>query len=146
MSQMPRYGRAFRQFDLASCSWVNYWHESRFFNVLTFFYCCHVLRFFYIFNVLTIIWTFLHLWRDLRRQYVECIRTYNKMQLRNKSQIPLRYLVRSWFEAGRKHVRSWSATSFEPDSVMEFGFEPVCDQLRTSIEPASVIQFSFNIT
>ena len=23
-----------------------------------------------------------------------------------------------------------SATSFEPDSVMEFGFEPVCDQLR----------------
>ena len=38
-----------------------------------------------------------------------------------KSQIPLRYLV-----------RSWSPTSFEPDSVMEFGFEPVCDQLRTS--------------
>ena len=23
------------------------------------------------------------------------------------------------------------ATSFEPDSVMEFGFEPVCDQLRS---------------
>jgi len=37
----------------------------------------------------------------------------------------------SWFEAGRRQVRSqiplcylirsWSATSFEPDSVMEFG-------------------------
>jgi len=25
-------------------------------------------------------------------------------------------------------ARSW----FEPDNVMEFGFEPVCDQLRTS--------------
>jgi len=24
-----------------------------------------------------------------------------------------------------------SAISFEPDSIMEFGFEPVCDQLRT---------------
>jgi len=38
----------------------------------------------------------------------------------------------SWFEAGSELVRSWSPTSFEPDSVMEFGFEPVCDQLRTS--------------
>jgi len=26
---------------------------------------------------------------------------------------------------------------------MEFGFEPVCDQLRTSFEPASVIEFGF---
>ena len=55
-----------------------------------------------------------------------------------KSQFPLRYLVRSWFEAGSKLVadrfEAGSATSFEPvcdqDSVMEFGFEPVCDQLR----------------
>jgi len=45
-----------------------------------------------------------------------------------KSQIPLRYLVRSWFEAGSKLVADMfeagsnlSATSFEPDSVMEFG-------------------------
>ena len=44
-----------------------------------------------------------------------------------KSQIPLRYLVRSWFEP-----------------VTEFGFEPVCDQLRTSFEPASVMEFGFN--
>jgi len=29
-----------------------------------------------------------------------------------------------WFEAGRRQVQSWSATSFEPDSVMEFGREP----------------------
>ena len=50
-----------------------------------------------------------------------------------KSQIPLRYpareLLRSRFEAGRRQVRSW----FEPicdHSVMEFGFEPVCDRLR----------------
>ena len=34
----------------------------------------------------------------------------------------------SWFGAGSELVRSW----FEPDSVMEFGFEPVCDQLQTS--------------
>jgi len=40
----------------------------------------------------------------------------------SKSQIPLRYLVRSRLKAGRRQVRSWSATSFEP----------VCDQLRTS--------------
>jgi len=30
--------------------------------------------------------------------------------------------------AGSEMARSW----FEPDNVMEFGFEPVCDQLRTS--------------
>jgi len=42
-------------------------------------------------------------------------------------------------------VRSLSATSFEPDSVMEFGFEPVGDQLRTSFEPASVMEFGFNL-
>jgi len=45
--------------------------------------------------------------------------------------------------AGSKLVRSWSPTSFEPDSVMEFGFEPVCDQLRTSSEPASIMEFGF---
>jgi len=26
---------------------------------------------------------------------------------------------------------------------MEFGFEPVCDQLRTSFEPASAMEFGF---
>ena len=26
---------------------------------------------------------------------------------------------------------------------MEFGFEPVCDQLRTSSEPPSVMEFGF---
>ena len=54
--------------------------------------------------------------------------------------------------AGSELVRSW----FEPDSVMEFGFEPapnqlafkagsklVGDQLRTSFEPASVMEFGF---
>jgi len=30
----------------------------------------------------------------------------------------------SWFKAS-----NLSATSFELDSIMEFGFEPVCDQL-----------------
>ena len=29
----------------------------------------------------------------------------------------------SWFEAGRRQVQSWSATNFEPASVMEFGFK-----------------------
>jgi len=36
-----------------------------------------------------------------------------------------------WYEAGSKLVRN--------------GFEPVCDQLRTSFEPASVMEFGFNI-
>ena len=42
-----------------------------------------------------------------------------------RSQIPLRYLVWSWFKAGCIQVRSWlnlSVTSFEPASIMEFGF------------------------
>ena len=37
-----------------------------------------------------------------------------------QSQIPLRYLVRSWLQTGS----NLSATSFEPDSVMEFGHGP----------------------
>ena len=46
------------------------------------------------------------------------------MTYQTKRQIPLRQLVRSWFEAGRRQIRSWSATSFEPAySVMEFGFK-----------------------
>jgi len=36
----------------------------------------------------------------------------------------------SWFEAGLKLVAD--------------SFEPVCDQLRTSFEPASVMEFGFN--
>jgi len=35
----------------------------------------------------------------------------------SKSQIPLRYLVRSWFEAHRRPASNLSATSFEPASV-----------------------------
>ena len=45
-----------------------------------------------------------------------------------RGQISLRQLVRSWFEAGSKLVRS----CFESDSVMEFGFEPASNQLRAS--------------
>ena len=30
----------------------------------------------------------------------------------------------SWFEAGGRQVQSLTATSFEPASVMEFGFRP----------------------
>ena len=68
-----------------------------------------------------------------------------------KSQIPLRYLVADNSEAGRRPAASWnlpyhylasselarasrSEISLGPvcdqDSVMEFGFEPVCDQVR----------------
>jgi len=36
-----------------------------------------------------------------------------------KSQIPLRYLVADRFEAGRRYVRNWSATSFEPAEHVE---------------------------
>jgi len=38
-----------------------------------------------------------------------------------RSQIPLRYLVRTSFEPALNQLR----TSFEADSVMEFGREPV---------------------
>ena len=33
-----------------------------------------------------------------------------------RSQIPLRYLIRSWFEAGRRPTSNLSSTSFEPAS------------------------------
>jgi len=36
-----------------------------------------------------------------------------------------------WFVAGRRQVRSWSATSFKP----------ALNQLQTSFEPASVMEF-----
>jgi len=45
--------------------------------------------------------------------------------------LKVKFHYASWFEAGSKLVRSWSATSFEP----------VCNQLRTSFEPASVMEF-----
>jgi len=52
----------------------------------------------------------------------------------HKSQIKLRYLVADRFEAGSKLV----ADRFEPclrlDSVMEFGFEPVCDPVSRRFE------------
>jgi len=54
-----------------------------------------------------------------------CVLTYLFFFLLSKSQIPLRYLVQSWFEG--------SPT----------GLEPVCDQLRTSFKPASVMEFGF---
>jgi len=41
-----------------------------------------------------------------------------------------------WFEAGRRQVRSWLATSLKP----------VCDQFRTSFEPASIMEFGFYCT
>jgi len=37
-------------------------------------------------------------------------------------------LVQSRYEAGSKPVEA----GFKPGSIMEFGFEPVCGQLRTS--------------
>ena len=41
-----------------------------------------------------------------------------------KSQIPLRYLVRSWLATGFEPASNLLRTSFEPDSVMEFDREP----------------------
>ena len=38
------------------------------------------------------------------------------LYIASKSQIPLRYLVRRWFEAGRRQVRSWSRTCRRPAS------------------------------
>ena len=36
--------------------------------------------------------------------------------------VKAKFRYASWFEAGRRQVRSWSSTSFEPSSVMESGF------------------------
>ena len=69
-----------------------------------------------------------------------------------RSQIPLRYLVRSWFETGRRQVRSWSQTCRRPASSCQFAASKVddrpnfsslqfYDQLRTSFEPDSVMEF-----
>ena len=51
-----------------------------------------------------------------------------------KGQTPLRYLLRSWFKAGRRQV---------PTS-----FEPVCDQLQTCFEPVSnqIAQWNLALT
>ena len=45
----------------------------------------------------------------------------------------------SWFGAGSKLVRSWAPTSFEPDSVMEFGLTVRADDddRRTSTSPTT---------
>ena len=51
----------------------------------------------------------------------------------NSDTLKAKFHYAIWFEAGSRQVRSWSATSFEP----------VCDQLRTSFEPDSVMEFGF---
>ena len=66
---------------------------------------------------------------------------WNKMTFYEKKTVVVCALLKpnSISLVGSELVRSW----FEPDSVMEFDFEPVCDQLRTSFEPASVMEFGF---
>ena len=73
---------------------------------------------------------------------------YTRSQLKpNSITLAGSKLVADRFEAGlvadRFKVCDQLRTSFEPDSVMEFGFEPVCDQLRTNFEPGSVMEFGF---
>ena len=68
-------------------------------------------------------------------------------QFAEENSIKAKFHYANWFE-GSKQVRSWfeaGSKCFEPDSVMEFGFEPVCDQLRTSFGPASVMEFGFYV-
>jgi len=58
---------------------------------------------------------------------------FNVSLLSNET-VKAKFHYASWFKGGRRQVRSqiplrylvpsWSATSFEPDSVMEFGHEP----------------------
>ena len=56
--------------------------------------------------------------------------------LLSKSQIPLRYLVRSWFKL--------VADRFEPASNLSAtSFETASNQLRTSFEPDTVMEFGF---
>jgi len=75
-----------------------------------------------------------------------------------KGQIPLRYPARSWSQTGskpnsiplrypgRRQVRSWFEAGRR--QVRTISFEPVCDQLRTCFEAAreldSVMEFGFN--
>jgi len=44
--------------------------------------------------------------------------------------IKAKFHYASWFETGSKLAGSWSPTSFEPDSVMEFGFNDVFTRRR----------------
>jgi len=60
---------------------------------------------------------------------------YNEASYSNVQiiEIKAKFHYASSFEANRRQVRRWSSTSFEP----------VCDQLRTSFEPASIMEFGF---
>ena len=59
--------------------------------------------------------------------------TADLQRLSTKSQIPLRYLVRTIFGPAPNQVR----TSFEPDSVMEFGFK----EILTEFEVKSAVYY-----
>ena len=61
------------------------------------------------------------------------VQATQKWPILHAQEIKAKFHYASWFEAGRRQVRSWSATSFKP----------VCDQLRTSCEPDSVMKFGF---
>ena len=72
----------------------------------------------------------------ITRHFKSCTQDYGEKQYKPNSitlagsklvadrfEAKLHYAI--WFEAGRRQVRSWSAASFEPDSVMEFGRGPL---------------------
>jgi len=49
-------------------------------------------------------------------------------------QLKAKFHYASWFEARRRQIRSWSPTSFEPASVMEFGSKLATRQLCSERE------------
>ena len=52
--------------------------------------------------------------------------------------------VRSWFKACSKLVRSWSPTSFEPDSVMEFGLA-ASDHIRRVVSESAQTLYALRV-
>jgi len=68
----------------------------------------------------------------VQTSHIETLPYHSRISLyASRQSIKAKFHYAIWFDAGRRQVRRWSATSFEP----------VCDQLRTIFEPDSVMEF-----
>jgi len=76
-----------------------------------------------------------------KQHYVECGANRLRRQLSELTPctIKAKFHYASWFETGRRQVRSLSATSFEPASVMEFGFKHAVGDCSTICNPRSLL-------
>jgi len=80
-------------------------------------------------------------WRiRLNRPSAAAMRSYVKLLWPLVSITKNKFHYDSWFKAGRRQVRSWSPTSFESDSVIEFGLKQA-----SNITCKHVLQSTFNV-